>query len=137
MYFHQAMKEHDRKQFIKAMEKEVKDQTKKGNFSIVKRSKVPGGVIILPTVWQMKRKHDIKTQKVKKWKARLNIYGSRMEKGVHYSKTYAPVASWNTIRMLLSLKAVHEWHTRQLNYVLAFLQAPVGEGIVHTSPKRI
>jgi hypothetical protein len=48
-----------------------------------------------------------------------------MENGVHYSKTYASGASWNTIRLLLSLKAVHNWHTRQLDYVLAFLQAPV------------
>jgi hypothetical protein len=94
------------------MEKEVKDQSKNGNFSIVKKSTVPEGVVILPTVWQRKRKCNIKTRKVKKWKARLNINGSRMEKGVHYSKTYAPVASWNTIRMLLLLKAVHNWHTK-------------------------
>ncbi len=125
MYLHQAMKEPDRKEFVAAMNKEVKDQSENGNFSIEKRSSVPEGVVILPTVWQMKRKRDIKTRKVKKWKARLNIDGSRMEKGVHYSETYAPVASWNTIRMLLSLKAVHNWHTRQLDYVLAFPQAPV------------
>ena len=125
MYLHQAMREPDRKEFVTAMQKEIKDQSDNGNFTIVKRSTVPEGVIILPTVWQMKRKRDIKTRKVKKWKARLNIDGSKMEKGIHYSETYAPVASWNTIRMLLSLKAVHNWHTKQLDYVLAFPQAPV------------
>jgi hypothetical protein len=50
MYLHQAMKEHDRKQFIAVMEKEVKDQSKNGKFSIVKRSTVPEGVVILPTM---------------------------------------------------------------------------------------
>jgi hypothetical protein len=32
------MKEHDRKQFVAAMEKEVKDQSENGNFTIVKKS---------------------------------------------------------------------------------------------------
>ena len=80
---------------------------------------------VLPAVWQMKRKRDIKSQKVKKWKARLNIDGSRTTKGVHYDQTYAPVASWNSIRMLLTKTALHGWHTKQLDYVLAYPQAPV------------
>jgi hypothetical protein len=113
----------------------VQDQSDNGNFTIVHRSTVPEGVKILPTVWQMKRKRDIKTRVVKKWKARLNIDGSKMEKGVHYSETYAPVASWNTIRLLLSLKAVHNWHTRQLDYVLAFPQAPVEKELYLYIPK--
>ena len=43
-----------------------------------------------PHCWQMKRKRDIKSRKVKKWKARLNMDGSRTTKGVHYDQTYAP-----------------------------------------------
>ncbi len=135
MYLHQAMRQHNRKQFVAAMLKEVKDQSDNGNFSIVHKSTVPEGAKILPTVWQMKRKRDIKTRVIKKWKARLNIDGSRMEKGVHYSGTYAPVVSWNTIRMLLSLKAVHNWHTRQLDYVLAFPQAPVEKVLYRHIPR--
>ena len=73
----------------------------------------------------MKRKQDIKYRKVKKWKARLNIDGSRTTKGVHYDQTYAPVASWNSIRMILTQTALHGWHANQLDYVLAFPQAPV------------
>jgi hypothetical protein len=61
-----------------------------------------------------------------------------MEKGVHYSETYAPVASWNTIPMLLLFNAVHNWHTRQLNYVLAFPQASASRKIIiYAHPKRI
>jgi hypothetical protein len=69
MYLHQAMKEADHKEFITAMKKEVQDQSDNGNFSIVHKSTVPEGAKILPTVWQMKRKRDIKTRVVKKWKA--------------------------------------------------------------------
>jgi hypothetical protein len=76
MYMHEAMKAPDRKQFISAMEKEVADQSGNKNFLIIHQSKVPQGATILPTVWQIKQKRDIKTQKVKKWKAWLNIDGS-------------------------------------------------------------
>jgi hypothetical protein len=135
MYMHEAMKAPDRKEFIAAMEKEVADQSKNKNFSIIHRSKVPEGATVLPTVWQMKRKRDIKTQKVKKWKARLNIDGSRMEKGRHYWDTYAPVASWQSIRLLLTMTALHRWHTVQLDFVLAFPQAPVDRDLYMTIPK--
>ena len=66
MYLHQAMRDPDKEQFITAMHEEVRSQMGNGNFSIVKRSKVPKGETILPAVWQMKRKRDIKTRKVKK-----------------------------------------------------------------------
>jgi hypothetical protein len=80
MYLHEAMKEPDADNFVKVMLKEVMDQMGNNNFSIIPRSEVPKGGKILPTVWQMKRKRDIKTRKIKKYKARLNIDGSRMEK---------------------------------------------------------
>eukprot|EP00546_Thalassionema_frauenfeldii_P000197 CAMPEP_0178937848 /NCGR_PEP_ID=MMETSP0786-20121207/25996_1 /TAXON_ID=186022 /ORGANISM="Thalassionema frauenfeldii, Strain CCMP 1798" /LENGTH=471 /DNA_ID=CAMNT_0020616487 /DNA_START=237 /DNA_END=1648 /DNA_ORIENTATION=+ len=86
--------------------------------------KQPEKSTILPAVWQMKRKRDIRTQEIKKHKARLNIDGFRMIQGVHYEQNYAPVASWNSIRTMLAMTAVHEWHTKQLDYVLAFPQAP-------------
>jgi len=135
MYMHEAMKQHDADEFRKAMEKEWKDQMGNGNFTILERSKVPEGAAVLPAVWQMKRKRDIKTRQVKKYKARLNIDGSRMKHGVHYDQTYAPVASWNSIRTLLIMSALHKWHTRQIDYVLAFPQAPVEREIYMEIPK--
>jgi hypothetical protein len=56
MYMHQAMREPDQDEFKKAMIKEVTDQMANGNFSIVKRTDIPTGQMIMPTVWQMKRK---------------------------------------------------------------------------------
>ena len=125
LYYHEACKQHDKKEFFNAMQKEIDDRMKDNNFSIVHKSEVPKDATILPAVWQLRRKRDIKTRKIKKYKARLNIDGSRMQKGIHYDESYAPVASWNSIRMLLTLTAVHGWHTKQLDYVAAFPQAPV------------
>jgi hypothetical protein len=94
MYHHEVMRQPDREEFKKAMQKEIDDQMANGNFTIVRRTKVPKGATVLPAVWQMKRKRDILSRQVKKWKARLNVDGLRMQKGIHYDQLYAPVASW-------------------------------------------
>lgn len=93
MYMYQAMKEPDRDKFVQAIENEWNDQYENGNFTVMLRSKVPKDKTILPTVWQMQRKRDIKTREVKKYKAGLNIDGSRMKPGVDYGQTYTPIAS--------------------------------------------
>ena len=135
MYLHEVMKEPDKKEFIKDKRKEIKDQMDNGNFSIIHKSKLPKGATVLPTVWQMKRKRDIMTRAIKKWKARLNIDGSRMKLNIHYDQTYAPVASWNSIRLQLTMVAVNNWKTKQLDFVLAYPQAPVEREICMTIPK--
>jgi hypothetical protein len=109
MYLHQAMQEKDADQFKAAMIKEVNDQMKGKVLSMIPISEVPEGKTILPAVWQMRRKRDIKTKEIKKYKARLNIDGSRMIKGQHYDETYAPVASWKFIRLLLIMVAKYGW----------------------------
>jgi len=135
MYMHQAMKQPDAAKFKEAMQKEWDDQLNNGNFSLIKRSEVPEGALVLPTVWQMKRKRDILTRAIKKYKARLNVDGSRMKKGLHYDQTYAPVAKWNSIRTMLIMSALHGWHTKQIDYVLAFPQAPVERELYISIPR--
>ncbi len=101
LHYHQAMREPDRNKFESGMEKEIKDQFENGNFTVIRKSEVPEGQIILPAVWQMRRKRDARTGRIKKYKARLNIDGSRTRRGLHFNETYSPVASWNSVRMLL------------------------------------
>ena len=96
-----------------------------GNFTVVHRSQVPDAHTILPAVWQMKRERDARTCSIKKHKARLNIDGSRMRTGEHYDMSYAPVAYWNSVRMLLTLMALHGWTTKQIDFVQASAQAPI------------
>ena len=64
---------------------------------------------------------------VYKWKAQLNLGGHKMKPGEHYEigHTYAPVLSWMTIRLFLVLAILQGWKTRQLDFVLAYPQAPV------------
>jgi hypothetical protein len=97
MYLHQAMSAPDRQQFLDAMESEVKSHTDNVNWLIINKNDVPANHKILPAVWAMRRKRDIDTRNVYKWKARLNIHGGKQEHGINFWATYAPVASWPTI----------------------------------------
>jgi hypothetical protein len=135
MCMHQAMQEPDKKQFVEAMKKEARDQFENGNFAVMHKSKLPKGAAVLPAAWQMKRKRDTKTQRAKKHKAHLNIDGSRMKKGIHHDETHAPVASWNSIRLPLTMTAVHKWHTKQLDFASAFPQVPADRDIHMKIPK--
>jgi Reverse transcriptase (RNA-dependent DNA polymerase) len=126
LHYRQALKQPDRKQFIEAMVKEIKAHTDGGNWKIIHRSKVPKGHHVLPAVWAMRRKRHIDTREVYKWKARINIHGGTKQiKGVNYWDTYAPVATWPLIRVIMNMAAIHCWVARQLDFVLAFPQAPV------------
>ena len=99
---HEAMKAKDQKEFKAAMEKEVNDKIENGNFSIIPRSRVPKGFRVFPGVWTLVRKRDILTREIKKYKACLAFDGSRMREEEDYDKTYDPVASWMSIRLLTS-----------------------------------
>jgi hypothetical protein len=58
-----------------------------------------------------------------------------MKKGIHYTETYVPVATWDSIRLLLTLTAVHGWHTKTMDYVLTHTQAPVEKDLYMIIPK--
>lgn len=135
MYLHEAMRQPDREKFQKAMLKEVTDMYNAGVFQIVDRSTVPEGVTVLPSVWALKRKRHRGTGEIKKYKARLNIDGSRMIQGEHYDLTYAPVATWGSVRLLLTLVLLHGWQTQQIDYIQAYTQAPPERDLYMKIPK--
>jgi Reverse transcriptase (RNA-dependent DNA polymerase) len=106
-------------------------------LSFIELARVPAGTVIFPSVWAMKQKRRVKTREVYKWKVRLAFDGSRQVEGVHYDQTYAPVASWETIRLLLAMVLQNDWKTRQLDYVLAFPQAPAERELYMKIPRGI
>jgi len=85
----------------------------------------------------MRRKRRVMSREVYKWKARLNLDGSKQREGEHYDHTYAPVASWESIRLLLTMVLRNNWKTKQLDFVLAFPQAPVEKVCYMKVPKGI
>jgi hypothetical protein len=135
MYVDQALKAPDKREFLKAMQKEVEAHTEKKHWELVLRSDVPEGTRVLPAVWAMKRKRRITTREVYKWKARLNIHGGKQEYGVNYWETYAATLSWPPIRFLMTLSILRGWHTRQLDFTMAYPQADIEVPLYMDIPK--
>ena len=134
MYYHEAMKQRDKEEFQKAMETEFKEHTRRKHWELRPIEQVPKGTKILDSIWAMKRKRNILNRMVTKWKARLNVHGGQQEYGVNYTETYSPVATWYSIRMLLTLATLNKWHTRVVDFVLAYPQAPIEHDIYMKLP---
>ena len=50
MYLYQAMNEHNKDNYIQAMQKEVNNQASNGNFTIVRKSDVPSTKTVLKSI---------------------------------------------------------------------------------------
>ena len=135
MYLKEAMNADDSENFVQAMQQEVQAHVKDKNWIVVHKSVVPANRKILPAVWAFRRKRDIATRAVYKWKARLNVHGGKQVKGLDYWETYAPVASWPSIRLIMFAAVLNCWTTMQLDFVLAFPQAPVETDIFMQVPQ--
>ena len=136
LYWDQAMKAHDCNKFFEAVRVELDRHEKMGNYEPIPLDKVPRGTTLIDMVWSMRRKWRIKTQEVYKWKARLNVHRGQQEHGVHYWDTYAPVVTWQTVRLFLILSLILGWQRHQLDFVMAYPQAPAEMPLYMHLPQR-
>jgi Reverse transcriptase (RNA-dependent DNA polymerase) len=125
MYMDQAMLQPDRIQLLKAMADEVNAHTQNGHWRLILRSEVPPGIKVLPSVWAMKRKGQIATREVYKWKDCLNLHGGKQGYGVNYWETYAAMLAWPPIHFLMTLSIIKSWHTWQIDFTFTYSQADV------------
>lgn len=134
--YHEVLKEPDKDEFFKAMSKEVNDHEERKHWRVIHRSQIPKGHSVLPSVWSFVRKVCKSTGRILKYKARLTVGGHKQIKGVNYWETYSPVVQWSTIRLFLALTLLHGWHSRQLDFVLAYPQADTECDIFMALPQR-
>ena len=116
------LKEDDRAEFIKAMQKEIDDHESRGHWSIVDRSQLPSKMKTILAIWSFKRKRK-PDGTIIKHKARLCAHGGMQQWGINFWETYAPVVNWLSVRTLLILSLVLGLETRSIDFVLAFPQA--------------
>ena len=73
----------------------------------------------------MRRKRNLVTNEITKYKARLNVHGGNQTFGANYFDMYAPVVKWFTIRRLIICAIVLHWQLRQVYFIMAYAQAPI------------
>jgi len=125
LYLHEARKQPDWDKFKMAMNEEISQHIKNKNFVIIQKKNDMKNIDELPAVWALRRKRKMPDGSVTKYKSRLNIDGSRQIKGVHYQESWAPVATWSTIRLMNTWAIINNWKTIHIDFVQAFPQAPI------------
>jgi hypothetical protein len=138
MYLAEALKQTDKDKFLEAMIQEIHDHTSRGHWRITTKDEmIKRGYTHRPimAIWSFKRKRNPFGQ-ITKYKARLCCHGGQTIKGVHYEETFSPVVAWSTVRFMLTLSEVYNWHARQIDFVLAFPQADVRTDIYMHVPEK-
>ena len=114
----------DKTEFLQAMKKKIHDLTKDKVWQIEAKKNIPPDAKLICLIWSFKRKRN-PLGVLLKHKARLCVHGGMQTKGVDYWHMYAPVVNWSIVRLVLLLTELAGWHSRQIDYVLAFSQAPI------------
>ena len=125
MYLHQALQQPDAAEFVKAVIKEINGHVENHNWELVPREQVPPDVEVVPSVWAMRRKRNLTTNEITKYKARLNLHGGKQVYGMNYFETYAPVVTWFAIRILIILAIIFCLALKQIDFIMAYPQAPI------------
>ena len=131
------MQTDDKEKFNEAMDREFTDHYECQHRDIIHIKAVPKNEKMLDCVWAIRRKRNILTKQVYKWKAILNLHGGQQEYSVNYYDTYSPVMSLFTMRLILVHILIHKWHTRQIDSVMVYPQAKNENTIYMRFPYRI
>jgi hypothetical protein len=95
---------------------------------------LPSGAKTIGLKWIFKTKLN-ENGEVEKYKARLVAKGYSQQYGVDYTEVFAPVARWDTIRMVISLAAQKGWNVYQLDVKSAFLHGELNEQVFVDQPQ--
>ncbi len=88
------------------MEEELASLCKTGTWTLVKP---PPGRKTIGCRWVYRTKYDAHGNVIKR-KARLTAKGYTQVQGIDYDETFSPVASQNSLRIVLSIAATNEWN---------------------------
>jgi hypothetical protein len=113
----------DRPHFEKDMQREIHDLFASDTVEITPRSSLPPNVKPLKAIWSFRRKRA-PDWTILKHKSRICPDGGEQIEGLNFWETYAPVVSWRTVRLILTLSLLADLKSRQVDYVQAYTQAP-------------
>jgi hypothetical protein len=114
----------------KAMEVELSALEQTGTWKIVD---LPDHIKPICCRWIYKVKYNVDGS-VERYIARLVAKGYTQIKGLDYFDTYSHVAKMTTIRLVIALASIHNWHLHQLDVNNAFLHGELQEDVYMMLP---
>ena len=129
--FQQAMNSQHREHWLSAIRSELKSLKKAGTWRYAHK---PTDANLVGCRWIFKIKRD-QDGNVIKFKARLVAQGFTQVYGIDYAETYAPVARYASIRLILALAAHYDWELHQMDVVTAYLNGALDVPIYMRAPQ--
>nr|AAK70631.1 Putative copia-type pol polyprotein [Oryza sativa Japonica Group]AAM47283.1 Putative copia-type pol polyprotein [Oryza sativa Japonica Group] len=115
--------------WVMAMQEELNNFTRNQVWTLVERPKQN----VIGTKWIFRNKQDEYGVVVRN-KARLVAQGFTQVEGLDFGETFAPVARFESIRILLAYAAHHDFRLFQMDVKSAFLNGPISELVYVEQP---
>lgn len=122
--YEEAIESEDKLEWEAAMKREIDALNNLGTFDY--KSYKPSGEPVVGTKWVFKKKLN-RDGSVDKFKARLVVKGFSQVEGVNYYETYASVATYTTLRYIISTCAAKNLPIHHLDIDNAFLNSTLEE----------
>ena len=106
-----------------AVKEELRSLAENSTWDYVGLEDVPAGITPISSKWVFRTK-ELPTGGIR-YKARLVIRGFEKQAGIDYNETFAPVAKLQSLHMMLTLAAIHDWEIDQIDVVTTFLNPKV------------
>jgi transposase InsO family protein len=113
-----------------AIADELKSHMDNGTW---RQATLPPGKRALSTKWVFKFKTNADGSR--RYKARLVVRGFEQREGIDFEETFAPVAKFTTVRILLALAAHFDWDIEQMDVKTAFLYPEIEEEVYIAMPE--
>ena len=94
----------------------------------------PQGKSVVTSKWIYKVKFSTDGS-VEKCKAKFVARGFSQKEGIDYDETFAPVARYSSIRVIISLASVMGWKLHQMDVKTTFLNGEIEEEVYIEQPK--
>ena len=125
LHYGEMIKTHNRENFQDAMETEIDGLNKSAIFNVEWWDELPKGAAVMKAIWSFCCKLLPDAVMIQKWKAWLCAQGGQQELGMNYWETYAPVVSFSTVGLVLSLSLIAKMQSQQVNYIQVYPQAGI------------
>ena len=113
----EAMEDEHKKEWVYAMQDEMKSLYENNTFELVK---LPKGKRALKNRWVYRVKQDEHTSQPR-YKARLVVKGFSQKNGIDFDEIFSPVVKMTSIRTVLGLAASLDLEVEQMDVKTAFL----------------
>jgi hypothetical protein len=127
-HYKDAMKAPDSADWKAACDIEMKKLRERNCWTVVKRTDIPKGTRVMGGRWTFKYKRD-ETGALSKvsHRSRYVAKGFTQIKNVHYFESFAPVASFVTLRLVFALTALPNFHVNHYDVSVAFIESELDE----------